>query len=155
MPSGSFGRSSNECSVVIQTGEEREIGVVGPPHCTFLLTPNTQMNRLFNKRSEKPLKPSQRHVSLGIPTNVAIGPLGFRAELDIEPLGGWGFSPHDLGADRTGSTAVLDENDTRASRIVFYDKKSEDRKHPTLETSNHSAVIGGDEHGDWPISECL
>ena len=45
------------------------------------------MNRLFNKKPKKPLNPSQRHASLGIPTNIAAGPLGFRAELDIDPKG--------------------------------------------------------------------
>ena len=45
------------------------------------------MNHLFDKKSKKSLKSSQRHISLGIPTNVAVGPLGFRAELDVGPKG--------------------------------------------------------------------
>jgi len=45
------------------------------------------MNYTFNKKSKKLLKSSRRHISLGIPTNIAIGPLGFRAELDIGSKG--------------------------------------------------------------------
>lgn len=42
---------------------------------------------MFNKKSKKNLKSSQQHISMGIPTNIAIGPLGFRADLDIGPKG--------------------------------------------------------------------
>ena len=45
------------------------------------------MNNLFNKKSKKSLKYSQRDIFLGIPTNIAAGPLGFRAELDVSPKG--------------------------------------------------------------------
>jgi len=45
------------------------------------------MNHKFDKKSKKSFKSSQRHISLGIPTNIAAGPLGFRAELDIGPKG--------------------------------------------------------------------
>jgi hypothetical protein len=45
------------------------------------------MDRLFDKKIKKLSKPSQRHIALGIPTNIAVGPLGFRAELDIGPQG--------------------------------------------------------------------
>jgi len=44
------------------------------------------MARPFGKRSKKSLKPSP-HIFLGIPTNIAAGPLGFRAELDVGPKG--------------------------------------------------------------------
>ena len=57
------------------------------------------MNRLFDKKSKKSLKSSQRHVSLGILTNIAVGPLGFQAELDIDPKGEQNHSYHDLEAD--------------------------------------------------------
>ena len=45
------------------------------------------MDRLFDKKSKKLPKPSQRHLALGIPTNIAAGPLSFRAELDVSPKG--------------------------------------------------------------------
>jgi len=45
------------------------------------------MNSTVKKKAKKPPKPSQRYLSLGIPTNVAVGPLGFRTELDIDPKG--------------------------------------------------------------------
>ena len=57
------------------------------------------MNRLFDRRPKKSLKSSQRHVSLGIPTNIAVGPLGFQAELGIDPKGEQNHSYHDLEAD--------------------------------------------------------
>jgi len=45
------------------------------------------MNSTVKKKAKKPPKPSQRYLSLGIPTNVAVGPLGFRTELDVDPKG--------------------------------------------------------------------
>ena len=50
------------------------------------------MNRPPDKKSKKPPKLSQKHIVLGIPTNIAVGPLGFRAELDIGPKGEQGRS---------------------------------------------------------------
>jgi len=111
------------------------------------------MDHPSDKKSKRSLKPSQRHISLGIPTNVAIGPLGFRAELDIDPKGKQDVSPHNVVADRTGSTAVLDDNGTRASRIVLQDKEGEGQKPLMSETSTAGAVVGGDEHGGGPTSE--
>jgi hypothetical protein len=42
---------------------------------------------MFNKKSKKSLKSLPNHLLLGIPTNVAVGPLGFRAELGVNPNG--------------------------------------------------------------------
>ena len=53
---------------------------------------------MFREKSKKLPKYSQRHLSLGIPTNIAAGPLGFRAELDIGPKGERGRSCHDSEA---------------------------------------------------------
>jgi hypothetical protein len=39
------------------------------------------------KRSKKLLKSSRRHLSFGISTNIAVGALGFQADLDIGPKG--------------------------------------------------------------------
>jgi hypothetical protein len=36
------------------------------------------------KKFKKSRQPSQQPVSLGIPTNIAIGPLGFNADLDLD-----------------------------------------------------------------------
>lgn len=46
----------------------------------------TMMNRMFGKKSKKPFKSSQGHIPLGIPTNIAAGPLGF-PDLGIGPKG--------------------------------------------------------------------
>jgi len=54
------------------------------------------MDCRFGKKSKKSLEPSQRHISLGIPTNIAIGPLGFRAELDVDPKSEQGRPYYDL-----------------------------------------------------------
>ena len=110
---------------------------------------------MFSKKSKKSLKPSQRHVSLGIPTNIAAGPLGFRAELDTGSGGKSSRSCHDPGADRPDSTVTLDEKDTRASRIVFRSQKSEDKRLPAPKAVISHVVVGGDERGNDSTSECL
>ena len=114
---------------------------------TFSLVPT---ERMFNKKSKKSHKSSQRHVSLGIPTNIVVGPLGFRAELDIGPKGERG---RDFGGDLPDSTAISDENDVRTSRITFNDKESEGQGLPVPGPSTSGAAIGGDDHGTGPISE--
>jgi len=45
------------------------------------------MSHFSNKKHKKSPKPPQQHIALGIPTNIAVGPLGFRAELDVHPKG--------------------------------------------------------------------
>jgi len=42
---------------------------------------------MFHRKTKKSHRSSQRHLSLGVPANVAVGPLGFRADLDIGPKG--------------------------------------------------------------------
>ena len=49
---------------------------------------------------------------------------------------------------------VSDENDARASRIVFQVKENEDQR-LVPGTSTHDAVVGGEEHGGGPIGECF
>ena len=49
----------------------------------------------------------------------------------------------------------LDENDVRASQIVFNDKESEGQGPPVPGPSTSGAVVGGDEHGTGPLSECF
>lgn len=57
------------------------------------------MSNTLDKKPKKSLKPSQRHISLGIPTNIAVGPLGFQAELDIGPEGEQSHSHDDPEPD--------------------------------------------------------
>jgi len=48
----------------------------------FSLSSRTRLNSMSDKESKKPSKPPQQHISLGlIPSNIAVGPSGFRAEL--------------------------------------------------------------------------
>ena len=56
------------------------------------------MTYSFAKQSKKSPKPSQQHIFLGIPTNIAAGSLGFRAELDISTKGEHNRFRHNLGA---------------------------------------------------------
>lgn len=70
------------------TGQRVGFGFVGPSHrFSFLSISKPKMNNLFDKKFKKSSKYSQQAVFLGIPTNIAAGPLGFRADLDIGPKG--------------------------------------------------------------------
>jgi len=53
------------------------------------------MSYTFGKKPKKSLKPPQKYIHLGIPINIAVGPLGFRAELDTDPKGDRGRSHRD------------------------------------------------------------
>ena len=109
----------------------------------------TQMNRLFSKKSKKSPKLSQQHIFPGIVTNIAAGPLGFRAELDVDLKGEQGRSHRDLEADRADSLTMTLDGGPRTSQIVFHDKKSKDQALPAPGTSILGTVVGG-EHGNDP-----
>lgn len=53
----------------------------------LLRTTRTKMKHLFAKKPKKSPKPPRQNIALGIPTNIAVGPLGFRADFDIETEG--------------------------------------------------------------------
>ena len=42
---------------------------------------------MSDKKSKKPPKSLTKHLFLGIPTNIAVGPLGFQAELNVNAKG--------------------------------------------------------------------
>lgn len=111
------------------------------------------MDRL-GKIFKKTPKPSQSNLSLGIPTHIAVQPLGFRAELDIGPKGERDLLSR-LRADQPDLAVAADENGTRTSRIVFHDDKSEDQGLPAPEAQTASTSVGGDQPGNNPTSECL
>ena len=129
-------------------------GVVGPLLWSPLPSENT-MNRLFDKKPKKSLKSSQRHASLGIPTNIAVGPLGFQAELDTDSQGQQSRSCRDLEVDGPDLTAILDDKDPRASRIVFHDKKSEDQGSAVTNVLATGSVVKSSEQGGDPTSKDL
>ena len=79
---------------------------------------------MFSRKSKKSLKSPPKNLLFGIPVNIAAGPLGFRAELDVESEGGRICSYRDSRQDRPDSTLILDENNPRSSRIVFCEKES-------------------------------
>ena len=100
---------------------------------------------MLSKKSKKSLKSSQRHISLGLPTNIAVGPLGFRAQLDTDSKGRRDRSYRDLESDQSDSTMTIDEKDAKASRIVFHNNESGDQGHPVPESSTTGAAVGGEE----------
>ena len=113
------------------------------------------MDRLFSKKPKKSLKYSQRDIFLGIPTSIAAGPLGFRAELDIGPEGEKNPAHQDLEVDSTDSTVAPDGESSRGSRIVFQGKTDEDQELPAPEISTPDAVVSDTDHGPGPSGECF
>ena len=45
------------------------------------------MKLLLGKKAKKSPKPPQQNIAFGIPTNIAVGLVGFRAELDVDSTG--------------------------------------------------------------------
>ena len=76
--------------------------------------------------------------------------VGIRA---LDPNSEQGRYYHDRRVDWSDPTVVLDERDTRASRIVFQGK-GEDQS-PTPEAPALSTMVSSIEHGRGPISECF
>ena len=113
------------------------------------------MNRLFDKKSKDSRKHSQRLLSLGIPTNVAIGPLGFRAEFDTGHKCERSRPYRDLEADGPDLTVVPDEKDTGASRIVLQERKNEGPGFPATEIPTPVAGVSDAEHGNDATGECF
>ena len=114
---------------------------------------HTHANELMLGKKSK--KPSKIHTSLllGIPTNVAVGPLGFRAALDINPKGERNRPYRELSSDRPDSTAIIDVGNPEPSRIVFCERKSGAQEPPVPGTSSAPA-IHNIEGVDPPMSEC-
>ena len=100
--------------------------------CAF----NSRMNKFFENKPKKSLKSFRRHISLGIAANVAVGPLGFQAELEGEQS-----SCYDLGTDGPDPTVVLDEEDAQASRVLLRENESEHRGLAAVETSASGLLI--------------
>lgn len=125
-------------------------------HFGLLFATRTKMDRFFDKKPKKSFRPSQRPISLaGIPTGVALGPVGFLAELDPNPRGEHACSRRDLEAYRSDSTMTIDENDTGGSRIVYNDTGGRSEGLLAPGTSTAGTVVGHDKHGDRPIGERL
>ena len=93
---------------------------------------------MSGKKSKKPLRTLAKHLVFGIPTNVAAGPLGFRAELD---KGERSCSHRRLRADRADPTVISDEKNPGPSRIVFHKDESEVQGSPLPRTSTAAAIL--------------
>ena len=62
-----------------------------------LESPHVHLNKpMPGKKSKKPFKFFTTR-SLAIPANIAVGPLGFRAVLDVDPEGERNYPYHELG----------------------------------------------------------
>ena len=110
---------------------------------------------MVGKESKKLPNPFRKHIVLGIPTNIAAGPLGFRAELDTDPIGNRNRSDHDSAADLSDSSiAMLDENNPGPSRIIFHNKSEGQDLHAPENSTSGGVVDGGTEHRSDPASEC-
>ena len=118
----------------------------------LLFTPRKQMDRLFDKRKNTP-KLSRHHIFLGVPANIAAGPLGFRAELD--PKGKQNYSHHDFETDGPNLAVAPDERNRWTSRIVFHDKESQDQALPAPGTSTRGIAACDAERGNDPTSACF
>ena len=62
------------------------------PSGFLFLSDSVFAKMVSNKKSNKSPKPPPIPFLLGIPTNIALGPLGFRADLDIDSNSGDPFS---------------------------------------------------------------
>ena len=108
------------------------------------------MDRLSKSSRDDP-----KHISLEIPTDTIAGPLGFQADLDISPrVRRLSLGSSLLGAGRPHSIVALDENDTRASRVIFQNKGGKDQGLPAPGIPTTGMIAGGDEHGNGSTSEC-
>lgn len=96
---------------------------------------------MFNK-STRPFKS---------PTNTAISPLDFQAELDSNPKGERNCSYHGrIGLDLT---AAVDEGYTERSQVVFCTRESGDQE-PLVPGTLITISIPDIEQKDNPTSEC-
>ena len=131
-----------------------EVWYCGSVTLVLFSTPVAKMDRLLGKKPNKSPKYSQRDTFPGILTNTAVGPLGFRTQLDIAPGGEKNRPYQDLDADWTDSTVAPDGESSGVSRIVFQCKTDEVQKPPAPETSTPGAVdVGDTDHGHEPSSE--
>ena len=147
--------SGSSHAVCRRTHEQKgDVWYCGSINLVFFSAPITKMDRLLGKKSKKSPKYSQRDIFPGVLTNTAVGPLGFRTQLDIAPKGEQNRSYQDLDADWTDSTVALDEESSGSSRIVFQGKTEKGQKPPAPKTSTSGAVDVGDTgHGHSPSSE--
>ena len=86
-------------------------------------------------------------------TNIAVGPLGFRAEVDINPKGEKSILPRAESAGRADPTSILDEDNPEPSRIASRESESGAQGPPVPGISN-PVTIRDIELDDRPISEC-
>ena len=76
-----------QAAVYMRFAQKGEVWRCGSITLAFFLMLRTNMDRLFDKKSKKSPKYSQRDIFPGILTNTAVGPLGFQTQLDITSKG--------------------------------------------------------------------
>lgn len=105
------------------------------------------------KKSKKTFKLSA-NLLLGIPTNIAVGPVGFRAALDTNPKGDTNRSYRGLSEDRADSTTIIDGDNPEPSRIVPHERESGTQEPPVVPGTSTTVEICEVEQADRPTSEC-
>ena len=93
---------------------------------------------MLKKKSKKPFK-SLTTLALGIPANIGVGPLGFRAALEANPIGEQNRSYHH-GLDRPDFTAILDGSDPGPSWIEFREREGTAQESHAPGTSTAAAI---------------
>ena len=90
---------------------------------------------------------------LGIPTNIAVGPLGFQAALDVNPKGKRNRSYLGMSGDRADPAAIIDGDNPEPSQIVPR-KRGSGAQDPPAPGPSTAVEIRDIEEVDRPTSEC-
>ena len=109
---------------------------------------------MSSRKSKKSFQPFANHLLLGIPTNIAVGPLGFRAALDVNTKGEGNRPRHCKSRiDWADLTTMVDDGDAQPSQIILYEKGK--AQNPLGQaTSAHSVIDGGIEPENDPTGVC-
>jgi len=88
-----------------------------------------------------------------IPSNTAVGPLGFRAEVATDAESEQSRPYRGLEVDGPDSTVVVDNKVTRTLQIVSLENRNEGQGLAATGVSTPVTVVGGTQQGNGPTSE--
>ena len=121
-------------------------------HCAPLTALRLRAQTMPGKKSKKSSK-AFTNLFLGIPTNIAVGPLGFQAALDVNPKGKQNRSYLRLSGDRADPIAILDRGNPEPSRIVPHERGG-GAQDPPVPGPSTTVEIRDIEEVDRPTGEC-
>ena len=104
------------------------------------------------KKSKKSSK-AFTNLLLGIPTNIAVGPLGFQAALDVNPKGKQDRSYLGLSGDRADPAAIIDGDNPEPSRIVPRELRGSGAQDPPAQGPSTIVETRNIEEVDRPTGE--